>query len=84
MKTNEITRNEFEAEVLNLYGELIEKVANIGVNVTDVITQIYEKNGNWEIDYTIPKVKNYLEKVFPKYKTILPKRYATASSLKVK
>ena len=62
MKTNEITRNEFEAEVLNLYGELIEKVANIGVNVTDVITQIYEKNGNWEIDYTIPKVKNYLEK----------------------
>ena len=62
MKTNEITRNEFEAEVLNLYGELIEKVANMGVNVTDVITQIYEKNGNWEIDYTIPKVKNYLEK----------------------
>ena len=62
MKTNEVTRNEFEAEVLNLYGELVEQVSNIGINVTDVITQIYEKNGNWEIDYTIPKVKNYMEK----------------------
>lgn len=62
MKTNEIERNEFEAEVLNLYQGLVEQASNLGINVTDVITQIYEKNGNWEIDYTIPKVKNYLEK----------------------
>jgi hypothetical protein len=63
MKTNEYTRNDFETEVLESYKELIEKAANIGVNVTDVITQIYEKNGNWEIDYTVPKVQHYLEKV---------------------
>ena len=62
MKTNEIERNEFEAEVLRLYQGLVEQASNLGVNVTDVITQIYEKNGNWEIDYTVPKVKNYLEK----------------------
>ncbi len=62
MKTDEVTRNEFETEVLNLYGELVEQASNIGINVTDVITQIYEKNGNWEIDYTVPKIKNYLEK----------------------
>jgi hypothetical protein len=60
MKTKEYSYVEFEEEVLANNAEIIEKATNLGVNVTEIITKIYEDNKEWEIDYTIPKVANWI------------------------
>lgn len=60
MKTKDYNYQEFEDAVLEDNQELIEQAANNGVNVTEIITKIYEENQDWEVDYAVPKVKNWI------------------------
>jgi len=63
MKTQEYTYQDFEAEVLEQYHDQVEKAANLGINVAEIINTVYNKNAGWEIEYTIPKVKNWIERL---------------------
>ena len=63
MKTEEYSYVDFEKEALDENTELIEQATNMGIDVNAIILNVYENNAEWEIEYALPKIKTWLEKL---------------------